>query len=407
MNESGASNHGMSVIIPTYNRAQSLCETLHACAEASRGLPIEFIVVDDGSRDDTPQRLAALEGVIPNLRWRSIPNGGPGQARNLGASLSGKDLIMFLGDDIRPCDRNFFQVHLDSHERFPKVASAVLGKVIWPSEPDEQVNFVMQHIQGPTCEQFCYYQMRPYAWFDYRYFYTCNVSVKRKLVGDWLTEGFSPAFIYAAYEDTEFAYRMQRKGDFSTFYAPGSVGEHRHAYSLESFMNRQFSAGVMLKVLLDMHPELAEMFADREVIAALNSDRFRHDAGMLAHATSVFEGVKSLAKLVSHTQRLGSQNWHHDLLTAVFRLAHSEGVLMAYAGPTSNLAAGRLKALEVFQAMVAGSLSREILGREAIEGLFVQKDPLGCRVRRRLARVPGLRPMYRMARNMAAAVRLG
>jgi glycosyltransferase involved in cell wall biosynthesis len=397
MNASNDSSNGLSVVIPTFNRGKFLAETLRACAKVARGLPVEFIVIDDGSRDDTPQRLAELSGEMPNLRWQSIPNGGPGPARNLGASLATKDIVMFQGDDIRPCDKNFYRVHLEAHAMFPTVTSAVQGKAIWPSGPDADVNFVMQHVQGPSCEQFCYYCIEPYRWLDYRFFYTCNVSVKRRLIGDWMTEGFSPAFRTYGYEDTEFAYRLQKSREFSTLYVPASVGEHWHQYSLETFINRQFSAGTMLKVLLEKHPELSETFADYELIEAMASDHFRDDAEMLAHVTGVFEGIKSLAKLLSYTQRLGSQNWHHELLSAVFRLAHSEGVMMAYATPTSNLVAARLKALENFQAMISHSLSREILGKESLRQLF----------RRKLARVPTLRPTYRMARRILNAIHLG
>jgi len=408
----GESGNGMSVIIPTYNRGKLLCEALRRCAEVSRGLPVEFIVIDDGSRDDTPERLAGLEGVVPNLQWRSIPNGGPGQARNLGASLARKDIVLFFGDDIRPCNDDFFRVHLDAHEKFPKLGSAVLGKVIWPSGPNDNANFVMQHIQGRGGEQFGYYDFQPYTWLDYRFFYTCNVSVKRRLVDDWMTEGFSPAFVAAAYEDTEFAYRMQKRCGLAVFYTPGSVGEHWHEYSIETFVNRQLSAGMMLKVFLDLHPELAGAFDDRDVIQALASDRFREDTEMLAHVTAVFEGITSLAKLLSHTQRLGSQNWHNDLLTAVFRLAHSEGVLMAYATPSSNLTAGRLKALEKFQETILGSIHREVLGRQSLQSLFPKMladaihIPPQSTLRQKLGRVPGVRPIYRMMKSYLNAIRM-
>jgi glycosyltransferase involved in cell wall biosynthesis len=404
--EPDTSGNGLSVVIPTYNRAAILRETLLACAAAARGLPIEFIVVDDGSTDDTPQCLKGLEGVVPNLRWRSVPNGGPGQARNIGADLAQQDLVLFLGDDIRPCDDGFFRVHLDAHRQSPAVASAVLGKVIWPRGPDCMVNFVMQHIQGPSCEQFCYHRMQPYTWWDYRYFYTCNVSVKRRIVDNWLTEGFSPAFVAAAYEDTEFAYRMQNRCGMSIFYAPGSVGEHHHEYSFETFLNRQRSAGKMLKALLDLHPELACTFADGDVIAAIRSDRFRGDAAMAADTASVLAGIMAAARLLEKTQRLGSQNWHDDLLTALFRLAHSEGVLAAYASPEVNLTAGRLKVLETFQTAVARSMHREILGRQSLHGLFPQSwayatdGRLKNKLKRNLGRIPGLRSVYRLAKTL-------
>ena len=68
-----------SVIIPTYNRANLIPETLKSLFSQSYK-DYEMIVVDDGSTDETQNYLKTLEGRITVL---TQPNCGPGVARNL------------------------------------------------------------------------------------------------------------------------------------------------------------------------------------------------------------------------------------------------------------------------------------------------------------------------------------
>jgi len=51
-----------SIVIPTYNRATSIMETLDSCF-AQKFLNLEIVVVDDGSSDDS---LSVLNGVTHN-----------------------------------------------------------------------------------------------------------------------------------------------------------------------------------------------------------------------------------------------------------------------------------------------------------------------------------------------------
>ena len=85
----------IAVIIPTYNRADMVCEAVDsALGQTARG---QVIVVDDGSTDDTLARLAAYGDAITVV---AQVNAERGAARNAGAARApGADLLLFLDAD--------------------------------------------------------------------------------------------------------------------------------------------------------------------------------------------------------------------------------------------------------------------------------------------------------------------
>lgn len=85
----------VSVIIPTYNRAETVCRSVDS-ALAQLYRPIEVIVVDDGSTDLTRE---ALHGYGDQIRRVFQINGGPSVARNNGAAQARGEFVAFLDSD--------------------------------------------------------------------------------------------------------------------------------------------------------------------------------------------------------------------------------------------------------------------------------------------------------------------
>jgi glycosyltransferase involved in cell wall biosynthesis len=85
----------VTVVIPTYNRAQLLAQTLSSVF-AQQPMPCEVIVVDDGSTDGTLEYLESVDvSVLRNERggW------GPARGRNEGFKRTSSEFVAFLDSD--------------------------------------------------------------------------------------------------------------------------------------------------------------------------------------------------------------------------------------------------------------------------------------------------------------------
>ncbi len=85
----------VSVVIPTFNRAGVVPRAIDSVLGQTYR-PVEVVVVDDGSTDDTPQVLQGYgDAIVPVVQ----ANAGPSAARNRGVRESRGDLVAFLDSD--------------------------------------------------------------------------------------------------------------------------------------------------------------------------------------------------------------------------------------------------------------------------------------------------------------------
>lgn len=110
----------VSVVIPAYHSGQHLSRCLEALF-ASNTPPLEIIVVDDGSRDDTRERAVAFGITVLSTDRRR----GPAFARNLGAKAAVGDVLFFLDSDVCVKPGTLVQIS-DSFEADPEL-DALMG----------------------------------------------------------------------------------------------------------------------------------------------------------------------------------------------------------------------------------------------------------------------------------------
>jgi glycosyltransferase involved in cell wall biosynthesis len=89
----------ISIILPTYNRANKVTHALNSVREQIKPGD-ELIVVDDGSTDETSQRVSSFAISSNNIKY--VPqrsNQGVGAARNTGLKHAKNSWIMYLDSD--------------------------------------------------------------------------------------------------------------------------------------------------------------------------------------------------------------------------------------------------------------------------------------------------------------------
>jgi len=247
-------NMKLSVIIPSHNRKDILSKCLESLANQIVSAEYEVLVIDDGSTDGTSDFMDdyAKDFPVPLKQYR-LPGNGPAAARNVGIKNAIGDILLFIGDDIIAGTPHFLEHHLGWHqERFPSLEIAVLGYTTW--SPEIEITPYMRWLEngGP---QFAYHTMENGGFAHFFRFYTCNISLKKAFIKDDL---FDERFLYAAMEDSELGYRLQKRG-MKIIFNKQALGHHYHEITLEEYCKRGFIAGRADVIFMNIHPEIVDI----------------------------------------------------------------------------------------------------------------------------------------------------
>jgi glycosyltransferase involved in cell wall biosynthesis len=101
MTQDGSSRAArFSIVVPAYQAAGTLADTLHAIAN-QKYENWECVVVDDGSTDETFSIASAYGALDPRIRVLHKDNGGTASAYNTGVgSASGEFVVLCSADDV-------------------------------------------------------------------------------------------------------------------------------------------------------------------------------------------------------------------------------------------------------------------------------------------------------------------
>jgi glycosyltransferase involved in cell wall biosynthesis len=102
----------VSIIVPCYNHAQFIIETLSSVLQSSY-TNIEIIIVNDGSTDNSEEIALEFCQIHPNILYLNQKNSGPASARNHGIhNAKGKYILPLDADDIISIDYIEKAVHV-------------------------------------------------------------------------------------------------------------------------------------------------------------------------------------------------------------------------------------------------------------------------------------------------------
>jgi glycosyltransferase involved in cell wall biosynthesis len=172
----------ISVVIATRNRAALLDGALRSLRDQVGAPPVECIVVDNGSTDETRGVAQSYDAVYA---YEGAPNRAA--ARNAGIALATGEIVLFVDDDV-VLPPFFVSAHARAHDASP-FPHVVTGPIINVPSPDVR--------PVPT-----------FAHASNAFFCTCNVSVPRSVLIS--VGGFDETFDKYGWEDTELGARLRR-----------------------------------------------------------------------------------------------------------------------------------------------------------------------------------------------------
>ncbi len=211
----------LSVIIPTYNRANILKKTIEAYKhQTCQGAIAEILVVDDGSTDGTSAIVSECSQNSPTpIRYLKQENKGLSAARNYGIRQAKAGIVLFHDDDEIPA-LNLVEEHITWHEKHPDANFGMVGYVPW--SPDVRPTPLMRHIisEGP---QYGFGHMAAGERVGFVGCYFANTSVKVEFLRK--NGIFDEDFRSWGCEDWELGYRLIKKG-LVMIYNPAAVAYH-------------------------------------------------------------------------------------------------------------------------------------------------------------------------------------
>lgn len=208
------------VVIPVYNHAEATVRCLDSIAQAGPDrLLTQFVLVDDGSTDRTPEILARLE----NIDYVRGSNGGFIEACNRGAKLATADLICFLNNDTAV--KSGWLASLVSTARSAADVGAVGAKLVYPDGRLQEAGGIIW--RDATGNNYGRGEEPSDSRFNYRrdvdYCSGAALLVRTDLFAR--LGGFSRLYAPAYYEDADLCFGLRSMG-YRVVYDPHSEVVH-------------------------------------------------------------------------------------------------------------------------------------------------------------------------------------
>jgi GT2 family glycosyltransferase/glycosyltransferase involved in cell wall biosynthesis len=210
----------VSIVIPVYNKVAYTLACLRSLAERAGDVPFEVIVVDDGSSDATPQRLAGIGGI---RALRNAENLGFIGSCNAGAAVAQGEYVLFLNNDT-VVTAGWLEALLRCIEQAPQ-AGLVGAKLVYPDgRLQESGGIVFDDASGWNYGRFDEPDDPRYSFRrEVDYCSGAAILLRRDLfarLGRFDTR-YAPAY----YEDTDLAFAVRAAG-FKVYVEPASVVVH-------------------------------------------------------------------------------------------------------------------------------------------------------------------------------------
>lgn len=188
--------NSVSVIIPTYHCGQFIADAIAGALDQTIA-PLELIVVDDGSTDNTAEVVRTFGDLV---RYVPQENAGVSAARNRGVAESTGEIIAFLDAD-DTWEPTKLAKQLAVFESDPEVGLVHCGMREFDSQTGETVGFRVHGKEGWVADDLL-------LWEDPAVNVSGSSIMCRRSAFE-STEGFDPEIKVG--EDWDLCYRIARK----------------------------------------------------------------------------------------------------------------------------------------------------------------------------------------------------
>jgi len=236
----------LSVVIPTYNRLETLRVVIPALLVNTLAAErYEIVVADSNSNDGTAEFLAEIAAQHPRVRHVPGAYSGRAMARNAGIAAAAGEIVLFTDSDII-ASPELLERHLDHHRTERGVAVVGMELQVETLGDYERLRDAPA-VRRPLHPE----SRRRLSWL---YFLTGNASVRKS---DLERVGcFDESFTGYGHEDLELGYRLQAAG-IKILYEPHAVNYHWQAIPYDEQKEKMRLAGRSTVRFYRKHPAFA------------------------------------------------------------------------------------------------------------------------------------------------------
>jgi len=235
-----------SVIIPVKNGGKLLRQVLQAVLAQQTPWPYDILVIDSGSRDGSTGIVREL-----GIRLHEIPPAefGHGKTRNLGASLTTGEFIVFITQDALPTDVHWLYNLVAAAELTPTTAGAFGRHLAYPEHGPVIARELQQHFAGfgaqanTVCQDDSKRYQQDQGYRQFLHFFSSNNACLRRSVWQRIP---LPEVDFA--EDQLWAKAVIEAG-LAKAYAPEACVFHSHKFGVLESYQRAFDESNALRKL--------------------------------------------------------------------------------------------------------------------------------------------------------------
>lgn len=285
----------LSVVICNYNHAHYLPVALQAILDQSYR-PLEVIVIDDGSTDNSVDVVEDFARKDPIVRlYRNEKNQGPLLSANRGLNLAQGEYVYWGAADDRVCP-GFFEKSMELLAQFPQagLCSALLQLI---GESGEDKGWIRSPVISQTACFLAPEQVRA-TLIRYGFWFTGQTTICRRDAVLHETGGFMPELYHHADQFVDMAVALR----YGACFIPEVLATWRvldSGYAETMFNNVELSRAAFEKVTQLMRsPKYAALFTERFTRTWERKGRYnlemRHLRRLLQNQTDFLSRLREL-----------------------------------------------------------------------------------------------------------------